>query len=332
MREWYFQAMGQELGPFSVAELKSKVDSGQIQADTMVRRGADGKWLFAERVKGLLPAKPVAEPEPAPVPLKIKNKSSGTIQVLNNSGSYPAIPDKPEQPHEPAAAPPRTIAISLEADEDPDAPPKAPSVEFYDFVGFREAISPVLHHAVRQYLDEHQLSMTQINRRALASFIKQPELASDLMITNMAVTPQPVNDKSNADHSHPLSDREKSEHATFRITLFNCSRDPLDVTHGEFVPESIESREYDQVGARVITGIDHKGHVQVLLDGAKEGEAIPFPLKSAVAPRQASTLTVWFRSAKKPSLSKIKGQIRIMGDREVALSERFTIIMHGDSQ
>jgi len=55
MQEWYFQTMGQELGPFSAAELKTKVENGQIQFDTMIRRGVDGKWLFAERVKGLLP-------------------------------------------------------------------------------------------------------------------------------------------------------------------------------------------------------------------------------------------------------------------------------------
>ena len=52
-REWYFQVMGQELGPLSGGELKAKVANGQVQPDTLIRKGVDGKWLFATKVKGL---------------------------------------------------------------------------------------------------------------------------------------------------------------------------------------------------------------------------------------------------------------------------------------
>ena len=52
-REWYFQVMGQELGPLSVGELKAKVANGQIQPDTLIRKGTDGKWVFGGKVKGL---------------------------------------------------------------------------------------------------------------------------------------------------------------------------------------------------------------------------------------------------------------------------------------
>ena len=98
--------------------------------------------------------------------------------------------------------------------------------------------------------------MTQLNRRALATFIARPELAGDLMISNIAVIPQSVNDKSNADRSHPLADGDRNEHATFRLTLFNSSSKPLEVTHGEFVPESVEVRDYDEVGTKVIPGME----------------------------------------------------------------------------
>jgi len=223
------------------------------------------------------------------------------------------------------------VAISLD-DGDQEDSAKVPSAEFYDFVGFREAISPVLHHAVRQYLTQQHMTMTQLNRRALATFIARPELAGDLMISNLAVIPQPVNEKSNADRSNPLSDRDRNEQATFRLTLFNCSSNPVDVTHGEFVPESVEVRDYDEVGTKVMPGMDHKGHVPINLDGVKAESAIPLTLKITIPPLAAANVTIWFRGTNKPSLTKVRGQLRLGDGTESALSEAFTVIMHGDSQ
>lgn len=51
--QWFFKAMGQEVGPVSSAQLRSQALAGTIAADTWVRHGADGKWVLAERVKGL---------------------------------------------------------------------------------------------------------------------------------------------------------------------------------------------------------------------------------------------------------------------------------------
>ena len=54
LKQWYFQVMGAEIGPISSAELKEKVKRGQIQPETLVRVGTDGKWQPAAGVKGLL--------------------------------------------------------------------------------------------------------------------------------------------------------------------------------------------------------------------------------------------------------------------------------------
>lgn len=325
MREWYFQAMGQELGPFSAVELKAKVENGQVQPDTMVRRGVDGKWLFADRVKGLLPERPAPAP-PAPVPVA-KPKSSQTMPIAKGYEDS----DPPAKGQTPPRSNP-VIAISLEADDGQDDA-TAPSSEFYDFVGFREAISPALHVAARRYLSENRLTMTQLNRRALAAFIAKPELGGDLMISNMAVLPQQVNDKSNSDGSHPLADQEKVEHATFRLTLFNCSTSALDVFEGEFIPETVEARDYDEVGTRVIPAMDHKGHFSIKLDGVQAGLAIPITLKSTVGPMSAATVTVWFRGTSKPSLLRVRGHLRLKSDGGgAAISESFNVTMHGDSQ
>ncbi|MBS0207081.1 MAG: DUF4339 domain-containing protein [Planctomycetes bacterium] len=329
MQEWYYQTMGQELGPFSAADLKARVDSGQIERDTMVRRGLDGKWLFAERVKGLLPVPPVAEPPVTPLP--VKPKSSATVRVMNDSATVPVHgSDQATRGGGNAPVRPVTIAISLDSEED-TSESKPPSVEFYDFVGFREAISPVLNHAVRKYMSDHNLTMTQTNRRALAAFIARPELANDLMITTMAVLPQQVNDKSNADRSNPLNDHERAEMATFRLTLFNSSQTPVDVMQGEFLPELVEVRTYDEVGTRPMPVMDHKGHLPVILDGIVAGTPVPLTLKLTIPPLSAETVVVWFRGTNKPSLTRVRGQLRLGEKHDAALSEIFTIIMHGDS-
>lgn len=51
--EWYYQLMGEEIGPLSASALKEKAATGDIQWDTFIRKGRDGQWVSAWRVKGL---------------------------------------------------------------------------------------------------------------------------------------------------------------------------------------------------------------------------------------------------------------------------------------
>jgi hypothetical protein len=51
--EWYYQIMGQQLGPILSAELRRLADTGTVTPDTLVRKGADGRWVCAEKVQGL---------------------------------------------------------------------------------------------------------------------------------------------------------------------------------------------------------------------------------------------------------------------------------------
>lgn len=74
---WYYQTMGEVLGPVSWAELKELTEAGFVTPDVLVRPGADGPWVPASRAKGLLdggpaPAKmeePRADSEPDPLGL-----------------------------------------------------------------------------------------------------------------------------------------------------------------------------------------------------------------------------------------------------------------------
>ncbi len=172
-KPWYFQVMGAEIGPLTPAELKEKVQIGQIQPDTLVRSGADGKWIPADRWKGLLPSKEdTPEPPPAPAketpePVAPKTKSialAGTAPtILVNDDDDPLYHMKGE-----AAA---TVApIPFTHPEEYD---------FFQFVGFRHAISHPLYDAMVIYSHQHQLTVTDITRRSIAQFIGRPELGQD---------------------------------------------------------------------------------------------------------------------------------------------------------
>ena len=51
--EWYCQLMGTELGPFTSKQLLEMARSHRLMPDDSVKKGADGMWVAAHRVKGL---------------------------------------------------------------------------------------------------------------------------------------------------------------------------------------------------------------------------------------------------------------------------------------
>lgn len=169
-KPWYFQMMGAEIGPLTPAELMDRVKLGQLQPDTLVRSGKDGKWIPADRWKGLLPSKEV-EVETASAPAKETSEptSAKTKPVAEN-----------------------TDRIRLDDDDDPlyhmkgEAAPSGPvayshpdEYDFFQFVGFRHAISHPLYDAMVIYSHQHQQTVTQITRQAIAKFIGKPELGQD---------------------------------------------------------------------------------------------------------------------------------------------------------
>ena len=52
--EWYVEDDGRAMGPFNVAQMKAQVAAHRIGPDTRVRKGRNGPWIAAKRVKGLL--------------------------------------------------------------------------------------------------------------------------------------------------------------------------------------------------------------------------------------------------------------------------------------
>jgi hypothetical protein len=51
---WYVEHDGNVYGPFSSARLKQLATGSKIRPETRLRRGADGNWVLASQVKGLL--------------------------------------------------------------------------------------------------------------------------------------------------------------------------------------------------------------------------------------------------------------------------------------
>jgi len=150
-KPWFFQFMGDEVGPLPAAELKRRVVKGEIQPDTPVRCGRNGNWRDAIEIKGLFP-----EPEPAKPPPEMadlppeKQSESGTEVVFQE---IPVEPDGEDDPHK--------------------------EYEFFDLVGFEQAITHKLFDEVQVYLSREKLTMTEAVRMALAEFIGQPELGQD---------------------------------------------------------------------------------------------------------------------------------------------------------
>ncbi len=176
-KQWYFQVMGAELGPVTSGELKEKVKQGQIQPETLVRLGGDGKWQPAARVKGLLDA-PAAPPAPAAVaerPAKVAPAAAkpAAAAPLPTVATHPAQGSPREE---------RTYHLEGQAASEAASTPDerdSGEYDFFRFVGFELAIGHALHEVLLSHCQQHHLSVTQVTRRALAEFLGRKDLAEE---------------------------------------------------------------------------------------------------------------------------------------------------------
>lgn len=160
-KEWYFQVMGAEIGPVSSAELKQRVQRGQIQPDTLIRAAPDGKWQSADRIKGLIdpPATPVAPLVKTPAP-----ERTDTIPL--------AGADRSED---------RTyhFAGDTAVDITPPAEPPSGEYDFFQFVGFEQALGVKLHRALLAHCQAKHWTLTEATRHAIATFLNRKDLLED---------------------------------------------------------------------------------------------------------------------------------------------------------
>jgi len=64
--QWYYEALGEAIGPFTFSELAQKAASDIVSPDARIRRGTSGPWIRARSVKGLfdVPVRPVKTRRP----------------------------------------------------------------------------------------------------------------------------------------------------------------------------------------------------------------------------------------------------------------------------
>ena len=62
--QWYYQVMGDVVGPVSPKDLRDLAGMGKIQKETLVRRGEGDDWRLAEEVRSLFSG-PAAQTSPA---------------------------------------------------------------------------------------------------------------------------------------------------------------------------------------------------------------------------------------------------------------------------
>ncbi len=56
--EWYYTQGGQQLGPFTAADMKKFAEDGKLKQDDLVWKEGMANWVAAKAVKGIFPAAP----------------------------------------------------------------------------------------------------------------------------------------------------------------------------------------------------------------------------------------------------------------------------------
>lgn len=103
--EWYYQVMGEVVGPMSASELKRLALAGEIRVDTLVRKGDEGNWVLAERVKGLPTS---TEREPARTPRTSPGKTTSSPAQASRT-PYQAVSPSPAPAREEAVPSPNSM-------------------------------------------------------------------------------------------------------------------------------------------------------------------------------------------------------------------------------
>lgn len=171
-KEWFFQVMGSEIGPVSSADLKQRVLRGQIQPDTLVRAAPDGKWQSADRIKGLIDP-PASAPVAAPAAPKANAPGSNfQIAMTDTTDSIPLMGTAPVE---------RTYHMKGDTSVDitPPDEPASGEYDFFQFVGFEQALGLKLHRALIDHCHKQHLTLTEVTRRAIAVFLNRKDLLEE---------------------------------------------------------------------------------------------------------------------------------------------------------
>jgi len=93
--EWFYAHNGQMAGPLTADQLRQDALAGRVTGTDHVRRGANGTWVPASRVKGLFdPAPPAPTPPPPTAPISRTTSVSATVVVKEKKLAYKVLTQK----------------------------------------------------------------------------------------------------------------------------------------------------------------------------------------------------------------------------------------------
>ena len=83
--QWYCLLMGTELGPFTSKQLLEMARSHRLTPDDSVKKGADGMWVAAHRVKGLFDDASASTIIMASLPPEVKQALESKQETTNGA-------------------------------------------------------------------------------------------------------------------------------------------------------------------------------------------------------------------------------------------------------
>ena len=89
--EWFCKIAGAKHGPYTPQQLKALAAGGKLHPEDLVRHGAEGQWVAAQRVKGLFADAPAAKAAEAAPGKPGAKKAKG----VSAPGGRPFVPKKP---------------------------------------------------------------------------------------------------------------------------------------------------------------------------------------------------------------------------------------------
>ncbi|MDZ7620699.1 MAG: DUF4339 domain-containing protein [Patescibacteria group bacterium] len=115
--DWYCKIAGAELGPLSSQQLRALAADGRLRPEDEVCQGQGGKWVAADRVKGLLKSASsevlVAQPLAEDMPVAAKAPPPHAKKV--DATALPQAKTAPQPPESPQAAVPVAKAAAVSA-------------------------------------------------------------------------------------------------------------------------------------------------------------------------------------------------------------------------
>ena len=103
--EWFCKIGEKKVGPLNAQQLKTIVAKGQLKPEHLVRRGSEGPWVAAGRIKGLFAAGDAKSPKEKPVP------SGKPLPQAAASAAPPATGESPPVAGSPAVDIPQELSL-----------------------------------------------------------------------------------------------------------------------------------------------------------------------------------------------------------------------------